>query len=52
MGRRVVSNVPNFAEAAMLFGISVQLDVGMKFADVRAGKHVLVFDDVERRSNA
>lgn len=55
VGRRVVGNVPNFAEAAMsFFGISVQLDVGMKFAvDVLAsGKHVLVFDDVERRSNA
>lgn len=55
VGRRVVGNVPNFAEAAMsFFGISVQLDVGMKFAvDVLASaKHVLVFDDVERRSNA
>lgn len=55
VGRRVVNNAPNFAEAAMsFFGISVQLDVGMKFAvDVLAsGKHVIVFDDVERRSNA
>ena len=53
-GRRIVKSLPNITEAALsAVGISVQLDVGMKFAvDMLASeKHVIVFDDVERRSS-
>ena len=53
VARKVAKNLPNLTEAALsAIGISVQLDVGMKFAvDMLASeKHVIVFDDVERRS--
>lgn len=52
--REAAKNLPKLAGAALsAFGISVQLDVGMKFAvDMLASeKHVIVFDDVERRSS-
>ncbi len=54
LAQKAAKNLPNLAEAALsAFGISVQLDVGMKFAvDMLASeKHVIVFDDVERRSS-
>lgn len=51
--RRVATNAPKFAASALAAkGISLQLDIGMKFAVdmIASSKHVIVLDDVERRS--
>lgn len=51
--RQVVTNTPKFAASALAVkGVSLQLDIGMKFAVdmIASSKHVIVLDDVERRS--
>lgn len=51
--RKVATGAPKFAASALAVkGISLQLDIGMKFAVdmIASSKHVIVLDDVERRS--
>lgn len=51
--RKAVATTPKFIGSALsMSGVSLQLDIGMKFlVDILASnKHVIVFDDVERRS--
>ena len=51
--RQVATKAPKFAASALAVkGISLQLDIGMKFAVdmIASSKHVIVLDDVERRS--
>lgn len=51
--RKAVATTPKFVGSALsMSGVSLQLDIGMKFVvDMLASnKHVIVLDDVERRS--
>lgn len=51
--RKAVATTPKFVGSALsMSGVSLQLDIGMKFVvDILASnKHVIVLDDVERRS--
>jgi len=51
--RKAVATTPKFVGSALsMSGVSLQLDIGMKFVvDMLAlNKHVIVLDDVERRS--
>lgn len=51
--RQVAINTPKFAASALAVkGVSLQFDIGMKFAVdmIASSKHVIVLDDVERRS--
>ena len=51
--RKAVATTPKFVGSALsMSGVSLQLDIGMKFVvDLLASnKHVIVLDDVERRS--
>lgn len=51
--RKAVATTPKFVGSALsMSGVSLQLDIGMKFVvDILASnKHVIVLDDVERRA--
>lgn len=51
--RKMAINAPKIAASALAAkGVSLQLDIGMKFAVdmIASSKHVIVLDDVERRS--
>ena len=51
--RKMATSAPKVAASALAVkGVSLQLDIGMKFAVdmIASSKHVIVLDDVERRS--
>lgn len=51
--RKAVATTPKFVGSALsMSGVSLQLDIGMKFVVymLASNKHVIVLDDVERRS--